>query len=330
MMAALRPMSLGEILDRSFQIYRSRFWTFATIGAIPASALLLVRVADIVWWKIPATTGGLLFHVLDIGLVLNLLLFFHVGVLFQFLAMPVSVRVASCEALARRCTIVDAFRHYWSRPWANAVLGFLLFLMVLIAPELLVVLADAGAGSSFEALGIDTSQWGPLWSPMMVISIAVGWAGYFWMTSLFALSWPVLVTEPERVWRSIGRGKNLSGGGRRRLIAAQTISATLWWMLTLALVIAIQLVVNRLRADGFPYHTRLWVLITSSLTAQWVTSVLIAPIYPIAITLIYYDQRIRKEGYDIERMMDAAGMSAPPVPAMVAAGDSAEAEVQPG
>jgi len=42
-----------------------------------------------------------------------------------------------------------------------------------------------------------------------------------------------------------------------------------------------------------------------------VASTLIGPIFPIALTLFYYDQRIRQEGYDIERMMDAAGMNAP-------------------
>ena len=35
---------------------------------------------------------------------------------------------------------------------------------------------------------------------------------------------------------------------------------------------------------------------------------------PIAITLFYYDQRIRHEGYDIERMMEEAGMIAPSTP----------------
>ena len=45
-----------------------------------------------------------------------------------------------------------------------------------------------------------------------------------------------------------------------------------------------------------------------------VISTLLAPIYPIAITLFYYDQRIRREGYDIERMMDEAGMIAPATP----------------
>ena len=37
--------------------------------------------------------------------------------------------------------------------------------------------------------------------------------------------------------------------------------------------------------------------------------VVLLPIYPIALTLFYYDQRIRHEGYDIEQMMDAAGLN---------------------
>ena len=35
------------------------------------------------------------------------------------------------------------------------------------------------------------------------------------------------------------------------------------------------------------------------------------PFGAIVLTVLYYDQRIRREGYDIERMMDAAGMNAP-------------------
>ena len=36
---------------------------------------------------------------------------------------------------------------------------------------------------------------------------------------------------------------------------------------------------------------------------------LAGPLYPIAVTLFYYDQRIRHEGYDIERMMETAGLN---------------------
>jgi hypothetical protein len=34
----------------------------------------------------------------------------------------------------------------------------------------------------------------------------------------------------------------------------------------------------------------------------------VLPIYSIALTLFYYDQRIRKEGYDVEWLMEQAAM----------------------
>jgi hypothetical protein len=41
---------------------------------------------------------------------------------------------------------------------------------------------------------------------------------------------------------------------------------------------------------------------------------LITPVYATALALFYYDQRIRKEGFDIEWMMQAAGLTAPETP----------------
>jgi len=45
--------------------------------------------------------------------------------------------------------------------------------------------------------------------------------------------------------------------------------------------------------------------------AGFVTNALIGPIYATGLTLFYYDQRVRKEGFDIEWMMQAAGLSVP-------------------
>jgi len=47
-------------------------------------------------------------------------------------------------------------------------------------------------------------------------------------------------------------------------------------------------------------------------------SIFVSSLFPIPFTLIHYDQRIRQEGFDIEMMMDAAGMNA------VMVGESAE------
>jgi len=50
--------------------------------------------------------------------------------------------------------------------------------------------------------------------------------------------------------------------------------------------------------------------------------------YATGLTLFYYDQRIRKEGFDIERMMEAAGMTAPH-PAAAAQPTLAAESIQP-
>jgi hypothetical protein len=42
--------------------------------------------------------------------------------------------------------------------------------------------------------------------------------------------------------------------------------------------------------------------------ASFAVQALVKPVYGIALTLFYYDQRIRNEGFDIEWMMMQAGM----------------------
>jgi hypothetical protein len=41
------------------------------------------------------------------------------------------------------------------------------------------------------------------------------------------------------------------------------------------------------------------------------TNTFLGPIWAAGITLFYYDQRVRKEGYDIEWMLQAAGLTGP-------------------
>jgi hypothetical protein len=47
--------------------------------------------------------------------------------------------------------------------------------------------------------------------------------------------------------------------------------------------------------------------------ASFAVQALTRPIYGIALTLFYYDQRIRQEGFDIEWLMHRAGLVAPPL-----------------
>ncbi len=60
MTATLRPMSLGEILDRTFQIYRSRFLVFVGIAALPAVAMFLIDLGATARFRYHLMKGPLL------------------------------------------------------------------------------------------------------------------------------------------------------------------------------------------------------------------------------------------------------------------------------
>ena len=75
---------------------------------------------------------------------------------------------------------------------------------------------------------------------------------------------------------------------------------------------------------GIKHHGVLpvWMSVLQQFLA-FLTNTFVQPIYATGFTLFYYDQRVRKEGYDIERMMHNAGMtpSVPPVESIPAFGD---------
>ena len=58
-----------------------------------------------------------------------------------------------------------------------------------------------------------------------------------------------------------------------------------------------------------PGHQVPLALLALQQVAAFFTNTFIGPIYSTGLTLFYYDQRVRKEGYDIEMMMQAAGLA---------------------
>lgn len=93
----LRPKNLGEILDRTFEIYRVRFYGFARISVMPALAMVLVRLANEFWWKVHPPDLALLFRVLNLGAPLYLLAFFNIRSTLQSLTYPSIARLVSNE-----------------------------------------------------------------------------------------------------------------------------------------------------------------------------------------------------------------------------------------
>ena len=100
MTAPLRPMSLGEILDRIIQIYRSRFVAFALVAAIPTLIMDFILFADETWIHVASlvqpswTKGGLFFWNSMVWLG-----FYQIFNVFYLLFEPAMIKIASGSVL---------------------------------------------------------------------------------------------------------------------------------------------------------------------------------------------------------------------------------------
>ncbi len=169
-----------------------------------------------------------------------------------------------------------------------------------------------------------------IWTNHVAIAAAI------WLGSCFSLAFPAGALEPIGGVRVLQRSWRISRGSRLKIASTWLTNFVTSWLLMWGFQALARRVLIFLYWNAH-FHLPPAVYTASIYACYALLVALIRPIYPIAITLFYYDQRIRKEGYDIERLMDAAGLSASAPPGSATAGgllpqsaDSVEAEVQTG
>ena len=323
----LRPSSLGEILGRTFQIYRSKFLVFAGIAALPALAMFGIRLAETRWphgaWTVDLSHPGAALWNLFV-----LVLLYHAASFLSLLVFPAMVHLASTASLGEGSSISTALRFSLARWRSFLWVAFLKFLVVLVIPEILftalffgVVLIAVLAGSFDNGPEMGTAKA----LLFLALPVIAGCVLFLWLGGCFSLVVPACAIEGVGGGNAFRRSWALSKGSRARIILSWLMIAVFSWLLMYGLSLGFRWV--------FPYLCRAPFL--GALTRDFyfpaiyllyaAVSALTGSIYPIAVTLFYYDQRIRHEGYDIERMMEEAGMAAPSAPL---GGDSPVAPVE--
>ena len=179
----------------------------------------------------------------------------------------------------------------------------------LLIPEIVIVSLYIGlfylsyATGQFKSLGVT------LLLLLVAIPVLTGGALFLWFGATLSLTVPACALEQITGTRALRRSWALTKDSRLRILAAwmmiviTSISMAVGLRLLLRLVVWIFLG-HQIEATSSRLYVESYYVLYAAI------STLIAPIYPISITLFYYDQRIRKEGYDIDRMMEAAGLSA--------------------
>lgn len=141
----------------------------------------------------------------------------------------------------------------------------------------------------------------------LVVGLAIGVGLLFLIVPgiYLALSWslaiPVTVLEGGGLNASVSRSNLLSKGSRGRIFVVGFLMVVLTIVVTVMIDSAL-LITTTLTGLRDPVAIQALVNAVQS-AGGFVSTCLVGPLATIALTLIYYDQRVRKEGFDLQFMM---------------------------
>ncbi|HEX4005087.1 MAG TPA: hypothetical protein VHX60_02820 [Acidobacteriaceae bacterium] len=303
----LRPLSTGEVLDRTFQLYRSRFALFASLSALPAGVSFLVQTIQVFTMqgeKVFANGKHVIVATHPIAtavtsIVSGLLTFALYGITQAattwavseiYLGNPAVLSKAWKAATAHWVRyILVMLRMYWSIFWVPG-LAFAAAVILFAIPRV------RGSSTPFSSLAI-----------VVYVLIGVGSVGCIY--SIFAalrvaLSIPASVIESLRPNAAIRRSM--------ALLTERKIRIFLLWLLIVAMSLVIVIIMTPLSMIAAQSHgAERYILQMVSLTASFLSRLVIGPVGAIAICLFYFDERVRREGFDIEFLMQRATQTNP-------------------
>jgi hypothetical protein len=295
----LRPLRLGELLDRTFVLYRSRFWLFAGILLIPHAVLLagnllvqgLLSAGQAGSQVDPSANPGAFLAAAAGGMATWVLYF-----IVYSIALGAATFAVSDVYLNRPTTIRGAFQKLRGR--IGSLLGLLFVTGVLF------VLLFFAAAFLAAMLGGALALLGPTAGGIAAVVVFLGmFVLLAWIMLQFSLAVPALVLERAGVFESLSRSSQLTRGRRGQVF----VGFLLVFLLTYNAIILIQ---SPFLAGVFSYSLKgqeppFWLAAMSLITAA-VSSVLTGPFGVLVIALFYYDARVRKEALDLRLLLAKA------------------------
>jgi MFS family permease len=294
MRAELRPSSLGEILDRTAQMYRSHFMLYFGIAAMAASTVLIPKLIG--YLLLSFYTHGNATQFAGISVLISSFMSL-ISLLPMALSMAAIAHAVATNYLGRVTTIREAYSSI-RRRWYRYILILLATYCYSFAPFFVAVGVVAAV-----SVAVRTSFSRNLVVAMLVVVILLALFAAFWWMLRWALAIPASLLEDLKVHRSLKRSALLTKGARGRIFVMLLLVLAVVTMISYAVQIPM-LFLFFLHKGQLTFATQ----VLSSL-GVFVSSSFVIPIWSIALTLFYYDQRIRKEAYDVEWLMEQAGMT---------------------
>jgi hypothetical protein len=309
----LRPLSLGELLDRTFTYYRRHFWLFVGIMALPQ---VFVVGANLCVTAIETLTGGAQ-RVEGDGLPTAAALGGAIGFLAGVIVMVVAYWLLYSMALGATAYAISGV-HLGKLPTVResyrSMKGQVLRiidLLLTVGIRIFGVMALSMVG--FVAIILTGAEFrtAPLVAVGGILLAVAGMAASvvlaIWLVLRYGVSVPALVLEKLRAKEAIRRSVFLTKGNLGRVfligLLMTLVSATVSGLLQGPFLVATMVVAIHNKGAA-PF----WLNIPTAI-AGGIGQALTGPLLMIGLALLYYDTRVRKEGLDLQLIMEALDRS---------------------
>jgi len=271
----LRPLTTGEILDHAFGLFRQLFVPLVIVQVLCSAVPLLLNL-----YGVASESRSLL----------ATLATYLVAFVLGSLASAATAYIIADNYLGRPLGAGDALRRALPRIGDVMVLSLGVGFVVVIAaaPALLVI----AAGSAFAMLAGTEGAAAGAGGGLLLMLAGLGLLVLpFAVFSGLSIATPALVLEDVPAGRAMSRSWQLTRGSRLRIIGL---------LFVVMIIVAIPVfgigVVGGVMMGG--EESRAGMIFYTALTG--VISLLVTPLLYCVLTLLYYDMRVRKEGYDLE------------------------------
>jgi hypothetical protein len=304
----LAPLGAGDLIDRAVRLYRRHLFVLIRTAAPPviianAGWIVLAICARRVF-ATPDTTDLVLYVLL--GLVSFVVMV--AGYLFTLVVMGGSTHTLVAyllrnDAVTARATYKAVRARFWGLLGASSLMLVWLFTALVVtffAWYLVFAMLMVGA--------VLLAAVAPVWLPIVIGIIAflavtalALWL-FFFLVSFVAYIPQVMLVEGKGVLESFGRSFSLSRGNVRRLIAMAVFTTFATYSALMVLLIPLGWYGYLSGVDPFnAQQSPAWYAIAYNVLVP-LSSILLTPVWMLGLSLLYLDERVRHEGYDIELM----------------------------
>lgn len=273
--ADLRPMTLGEVLDRTFTLYKKHFWLFVGIMCMPMLLLLVAQVglAGVQFLahtasRPSAAAVGLAFSALAATMIILIIYLVMIGV-----AQAATIFAVSDLYLGRTPTIREAFGKVRGKVLRAIGVMFLAGLIIVAGLIALII-------------------------PGIILMCRTG------------IAVPAAMLEDKYAGEAVSRSMDLTKGYAMQMF----LIFLLIWVLTIVAMMVFQypfIILTGMQAAR--HHAVPFAYLMLQYLASFISSVLVGPIATIAFSLMYYNLRVRKEAFDLQHLIASLPAGSQPV-----------------